>query len=418
MIIQNPEAERAILGCMVIDNSLIRRIQPNFKPEYFYNPTNQKLYCQILKLYEEKKAVDMPMLFDFDIDYVAAICNSIATTQNIKHYVNIVRNLGIRRELMRASDKVKEIAMSEEMEDIELVKSEALATINNVQLPDSRKANTKAIDVVTASLSNLEKRYKDGDNVYRNWGIKWLQDKTGGVKPEYTILAARPSIGKTAFALQLAKQVALQGGKVAIFSLEMSSEACINRMICNHGNINKDYFDKPGMLNVDAWMQIGRVAPTIGMLPITIYDDVFYVEDMILKCEELQANEGLDFVVVDYIQLMETTKKTVNANERVSHISRSLKKLQQRNKIHLLALSQFNRESENQSVPALKNLRDSGSLEQDGNNVWFLHVDAKDMEGNNGAIDTQLIIAKQREGERNIKKTLRFYGKTQKFYEN
>jgi replicative DNA helicase len=418
MITYNPEAEKAILGCMIIDNVLIRKIQANFKPEYFYTPMNQSLYLEILKLYEKHGTVDIPMLFEFDIEYVSEICKAIATTQNARQYVNIVRNLGIRRELFKAAEKVRDIAMSEDIDDIQIIKSEALATINNVQLLENRRLNTKAIDIVTNSMSNLEKRYKQGANTYRSWKLNWLQDKTGGVKPEYTILAARPSVGKTAFALQIAKEIALQGGKVAIFSLEMPSEACINRIICNHGNINKDYFDKPGILDEKGWDLIGRTSPVVAMLPLTIYDDIFYIEEVILKCEELKASEGLDFVVIDYIQLMETTKKTANANERISHISRNIKKMQQRNKIHVLALSQFNRESETQTVPTLRNLRDSGSLEQDGNNVWFLHVDPKDIEGKDGVVETQLIIAKQREGERNIKKKLKFYAKTQKFYEN
>jgi len=420
MIIYNQEAEKAILGCMILDNSLIRRIQPNFKPEYFYNTTNQNLYCHIIRMYEEKKAVDIPILFDasvVDIAYITEICNSIATTLNIKHYINIVRNLGIRRELIKASEKIKEIVLNDDIEEIDVVKSESLAVINGVQLPDNQKVHTKAFDVVLSSLNALEKRYKQGYNAYRSWGLDWLQIKTGGVKTEYTILAARPSVGKTALALQLAKTIAIQGGKVAIFSLEMSSEDCINRMICNEGNVNKDYFDKPGTLDEEGWIKINKTAANISSLPITIYDDIFYIEQIVLKCEELKSENQLDFVLIDYIQLLETSKKTANPNERVAHISRLIKKMQQRNKIHVLALSQFNRESENQSEPTLKNLRDSGSLEQDASNVWFLHVPAK-AEQKEEIVETQLIIAKQREGERNIKRTLKFYGKTQKFYES
>lgn len=418
MLIHNTEAEKAILGCMIIDNNLIKKVQANFKPEYFYTTMNQSMYLEILRLYEQHRAVDMPMLFEFNIDYVSEICKAIATTQNVRQYVSIVRNLGIRRELIKASEKVRDIAMDDEIDDIDIIKSEALAVVNNVQLPEVRKTNIDAIDIVTNSITNLEKLYKNGSNVYYNWGLPWLQDKTGGVKPEYTILAARPSVGKTAFALQLGKAVALQGKKVAIFSLEMPSESCTNRMICNQGGIDKDFFDKPTTLNDKAWEMIGRTAPIIAMLPLTIYDDVFYIEELVLKCEELKASKGLDFVIIDYIQLLETRQKTNSTNDRVSHISRCIKKLQQRNKLHLLVLSQFNRESETQQIPTLRNLRDSGSLEQDASNVWFLHVDPANMEAKDGYVETQFIIAKQREGERNIKRKLKFYGKTQKFYDN
>lgn len=419
MKLWNYESEKYILGSMICDNKLIRKIQEALKVEYFYNPEHLHLYESILKIYEKNKAVDIAMLNEFDFAFIAEIAETIITTSNIRQHIKIVRELAIRRDIIKSTEKIRNIAITEDME-IETVKSESLSILNGISIPEKKRSQTKMLDIATSFLNNLENRYKQGVNPNKSWGLQWLDDKTGGIKPEFTILAARPSVGKTALALQLGKCVAEQGAKVAIFSLEMSRDMLTGRMIANHGRIDKTLFDKTHLLKDEHWQAIGRVSSQIAMLPITMFDDVMYIEEIVLKCEEMKADEGLDLVIIDYIQLVETHKKTTNANERVSHISRALKKLQQSNNIHLLALSQFNRETEKQTLPTLSNLRDSGSLEQDANNVWFLHVDSKDSENAQKVeyIETQLIIAKQREGERNIKKKLKFYGKTQRFYEN
>ena len=175
---------------------------------------------------------------------------------------------------------------------------------------------------------------------------------------------------------------------------------------------------KPSTLNDKTWIEIGQTAAIIAELPIRIYDNVFFIEEIVLKSQELVASEGLDLIIIDYVQLVETHKKTSNQNEKVSHISREIKKLQQTNGIHILVLSQFSRQAENKKEPTLSDLRDSGSLEQDATNVWFLHVDNDFQYQEGAAVETQLIIAKQKDGARNIKRKLKFYGNTQRFYDN
>ena len=187
--------------------------------------------------------------------------------------------------------------------------------------------------------------------------MRWLDEKTGGVKPGFTILAARPSVGKTAFALQMALSVAKQGQKIAIFSLEMPPEQLMHRMFCNWVGIDKNILDKPWTMSENNWGAVGKASCELSDLDINIFSQYFSVEEILLKVEELKAENGLDLVIIDYIQLMETTKNFKDANSRVSYISRLLKKYQQRNELQLMALSQFNRETERQKMPTLANLK-------------------------------------------------------------
>jgi replicative DNA helicase len=362
--------------------------------------------------------IDIATLNEFNIQYIADLFNSVMTTANINHYIKILTDLAIRREIIKASENIKNIAINEDIEEIETVKSEALAIINKVSLPESKKPKRKMWEIVYDTLTKLEKAYSNQGESYYKWNLNWLQDKTGGVKPGYTILAARPSVGKTSLAMQLGRGVASQGAKVAIFSLETMEDVLTSIMICNKGNIDNKYIKNPILLNEKTWIEIGKTSTEISELPIQIYDNVFFIEEIVLKSLELITSEGLDLIIIDYVQLVETHKKTSNQNEKVSHISREIKKLQQTNGIHVLVLSQFSRQAENKKEPTLSDLRDSGSLEQDATNVWFLHVDHDFTYQEGSSVETQLIIAKQKDGARNIKKKLKFFGNTQRFYDN
>jgi replicative DNA helicase len=416
----NFEAEKAIIGSLIIDNGLIKKTQALLKSEYFHNTELRRLYDEIIKLFDLHGVVDIATLNNFEISFIVDICDSIVTTTNINHYIKIVSDLAVRREIYKSSDQIKEICLNENIEDILTIKGEALSVLNGINLPESKKSKRTMMHSVSDALTKLENMYLGGESAYYKWGLDWIQDKTGGMKSAYTILAARPSAGKTSLALQLGVSIAKQGAKVAIFSLETAEDTLVNTIICNNGNIDNKYMRKPSLLESkpDIWVKIVQTASNIAELPIIIYDNIFNVEELLLKCQELISTQGLDLVILDYIQLMETNKKTMNQNERVSYISRQLKKLQQSNGLHMLVLSQFSRESEKKKEPSLSDLRDSGSLEQDANNVWFLHVDSdfQYMEGH--PIEVYLMIAKQKDGVRNIKKKLKFYGNSQKFYEN
>lgn len=414
----NAEIERSVLGCLIIDNTLIENARVQIKPSYFNVPIHRKLYEEILECNVTKKFADITVLKTLDLESLISIVDFVPSASSYEHYKNELIDLAVKRELISACDNLKKRIMSDG-ETSDVLKCEALNSFNEIKTQVSYRENTSISQFALSSLEHLENRHNGIVEKNRNWGIKWLDAKTGGIRPGLTYLAARPSVGKTALALQIGKNVAKQGGKVALFSLEMDAKSITNRLICNEGNINKNYFDRDIAITEETWVGLSRTAANISTLQFDIFDKCFTIEEILLNAEELRARKGLDFLIIDYIQLCETIQKYNSPNERISYISRQLKKYQQRTGIHVLALSQFNRETELKKFPTLANLRDSGALEQDANNVLFLHDENPELDAKERIESKELVlvIAKQREGERNIFGKINFYGAVQRFYD-
>ena len=397
---------------MLLDNSLLQFSE--ITSDHFTNRIYKALFHEMQECYSTKGFADITILKSTDVMTITDIMNFVPSVKSFQHHKNYLVDLGVKRDLLKTLQDIQKIA-NENNVDAEALKSEALIRLNDVKLSMQTQKDTRISESVLRTLQALEDKSNQSST---KWGIKWLDEKTGGVSPGLTYLAARPSVGKTALALQIGKYVAKQGKKVAIFSLEMDETALTQRMIANAGNINKNKFKADAVLNEQDWTKISFTSGELYKLPIHIFDDKNYIEEIILHAEELRAKEGLDFLIIDYVQLVETRHKTNNTNERISYISRQIKKYQQQTKIHVLALSQFNRETEAKKFPTLANLRDSGSLEQDANNVFFLHEESQDFDQTEKEHkDLLLIIAKQREGDRNIYCNLKFFGGTQRFYE-
>lgn len=413
----NLEAEKALLGCLIVDNTLIKQAQIALKVEDFHKPLNQNLYSEILMAYAKHETIDITVLKSCSLEELVDVVNFVPTTANFNMYLNEIVETSFKRQLFKAVETAKNKIQTLD-DGIETVKAEVLSIINSVSVPSNDKSSSKLVDIVLDTLNDLEEQYKSGEAIYKKWGFTWLDEKSGGVKPGFTILAARPSVGKTAFALQLGLNVAKQKSKVAIFSLEMPAAQLVHRLFCNNGTISKEYLDKPWLMDDERWRNLAKTSIELSGLDINIFDKYFGIEEILLKIEELNSEQGLDLVIIDYIQLMESSKNFKDSNARVEYISRLLKKYQQKNSLHVIALSQLNRETEKQKFPTLANLRDCGALEQDADNVWFLHPENVEFEESKPEqIDISLILAKQRGAERNIMKKIKFYGKTQKFYE-
>jgi len=414
----NLEAERALLGCLILENKLIQETSLKVKEDDFYNEEYQKLYKEILCKYLKHEKVDITNLSTLNINELVFVLESVVTTSNINMYANVVVELAVKRNFIRNFDAIKTEIIKDETLDIFHIQSKALEIINNMKMLENNDCENFS-EILCATLDNLEQQFRKGNKIYKSWGYKWLDEKTGGIKPAFTILAARPSVGKSALSLQLALNAAKQGLKVAFFSLEMPNEQNMHRILASSLPLSKDYFDKPWTLTDEAWKLIAKNIGIISNYQIKIYDKSFSADEIIFKCIQQKANEGLDFVVIDYLQLVESPKNFKSTNDKISYISRNFKKFQQQNGIHLLALSQLNRETEKQDMPGLYNLRDSGSLEQDADNVWLLHpVKKEDEKTLSESVELYLILAKQRGAERNIMKKFKFYGNTQRFYEN
>lgn len=415
-MIYNFEVERAYLGCLLIENKLI--VTGKLPTDAFYLGAHKTLYEEICNTYEKQGAADINLLKSVKFEELVELMNGVMTVSNFCIYQKQLMEMKVKRDIVEVADRVKSQVHSFDG-TIEELKGNMLGAINDIEVLDNEKECVSMLDICAESLNILEDRHNNNKTLFK-WGIQWLDEKTGGVKSTLTYLAARPSVGKTALALQISKYVAKQGGKVAVFSLEMDKVSVVNRMVCNAGNINKDCFDKVVKLTDQEWVQINTTMANISSLPIYVYDKYFRIEEILLKAEEQRIKDGLDLLVLDYIQLTETSDNFRSPNERISHISRQLKKYQQKTGVSVLALSQFSRGADTNEYPALSHLRDSGSLEQDGRNIWFLHCEKDDPTEQTeiGGKEVKLIIAKQSEGERNIYKKLKFYGKTQRFYEN
>ena len=414
---KNVEAEKAVLGCLLTDNNKINTISQSISVDDFYVELHRNIFRNIIDVYNKRGTVDIITLQGFDIEYLAGI-TSIGTAEGIIHYAEIVKEFSIRRQLIKKSDELKLLA-SRDYENISTMKADALNIINSIAIPESKRS-FRIGEIMMDVMTELEKRYNEKDNSYMKWGFKWLDEATGGIKPGLKYLAARPSVGKTTFAMNVAMNVVRQGKSVAIFSLETERIQLAEKLLSSHGKINSSSLQNTWTMSETDWGKVGSFADQVSKLKLSIFDNIYSVEAIKLKCSELKAADGLDFVVIDYVQLCETSKKYSNSNERVSYISRQLKLLQMELDIPFLVLSQLNRASEKDEYPKLEHLRDSGSLEQDADDVLFLH----DENSNNppGVNDVnapsliKLIIAKQRTGNRNVSTVLEFYKKAQIFY--
>jgi replicative DNA helicase len=300
--------------------------------------------------------------------------------------------------------------------EIAQIKAKAMGEISGVIIPENEK-DSGICEILQETVSDLKKRKENKHSTYPKWGFSFLDKFMGGIKPAITILAARPGIGKTTFATNILCNVAEQGKRVALFSLEMPKQQISEKILCSYGQLNKDKIDNPWAIDEKNFNNIVTVADGLSKLPMRLFDDKFYLEDIRLKCQELKSKEGLDLVVIDYVQLMETHKKCNNTVDRLSHITRDLKKLQMELNTPLIVLSQLNREIGPTDEPELHHLRDSGSIEQDADNVLFLWLEKESESFGSTTAIINLKIDKQRNGKKG-KSKLKFYGTAQRFYDD
>lgn len=421
---QSIEAEESVLGSMLLDKSAITEAVQILKPEDFFHPQYQQIYELIIDLYNNNKPVDIVTVSNkgIDIEMLVFLANNITTTANIKHHAGILKGKSIRRKFIKSAQEVIEMAYDGEFDNIVDFKNEVMAKVD-IDVKDSSKKDPSIMEISNRFLSNLEKRYKDTNIHKMTYGFDWLDRKTGGAyKGEMTVVGARPSIGKTALSLQVGKNLAVKGNSVAIFNLEMTDESLVSRMLTSTVNINSQKLRNPKLLNDNDWIIISDGYSDLTDLQINIYDDIYRIEEIRAKCRELKIKNKLDFVIIDYLGLCETIKKFASTNDRVSYISRQTKLMAKELNVPVWILAQLNRSNEHDNRrPKLIDLRDSGAIEQDADNVFFLHDE------NYGKYTDQeppektpieLIIAKQRNGDRDVSHDIYFYKKTQRFYDN
>ena len=419
---QNIEAEQAVLGAMLIDKEAIAKATEVLSADDFYREAHRVVFSAMLELYNKNEAVDMVTVTEIlkrdnkledigGIAYITSLANVVLTAANVKYHAEIVAEKSVLRQLVRVSTEIA--AMGYEANDdvgtlLDTAESRILEISNRKKKADFTPINDILMDSVQSIESLLQNK---GGLTGIPAGFADLDKLTSGLHPsDFIILAARPSMGKTALALNIVQNVALRAHKViggeprsvAFFSLEMSKEQLVNRMLCAEAGIDSQRL-RVGEMHDEDWTHLWDACDTMSRAKIYIDDTAgITAMEMRSRARRLKAEHGLDLIVVDYLQLMQGSGKRNNSGDRqqeVSEISRSLKALARELDVPVLALSQLSRSVESRQVkrPMLSDLRESGSLEQDADIVAFLYrEDYYNPETENK--HTELIIAKHRNG--------------------
>jgi replicative DNA helicase len=416
------EAERAILGAIVLDNALISQAIELLKPEDFYVPSHRRIFLAMIGLFERGGEIN-PILIGEElkkenaletvggISFITNLTYGLPHSTNIIHYAKVVRGKSLLRRLIKTANKITNEALEEE-DEAEIILDHAEHAIFELADERIRQGFTHVEPVARALLDKIQEM--EGRQVVLTGlttGFVELDEKTSGLqRSDLIIVAARPSMGKTSFALMLAENAAIEtGAVVGIFSLEMSKESLVMRMLCSQGNIDAQRF-RNGFLSRAEWAQIAKSLGTLADTKIFLDDTPgISVLEMRAKARRLAVEQKrLDLIIVDYLQLMSgSSKRAESRQQEVSQISRELKALAKELNVPLVALSQLSRAPEARADhrPQLSDLRESGALEQDADLVAFLYREEtyKTPEERQAMPEdrkniAELILAKQRNG--------------------
>jgi replicative DNA helicase len=413
---QNIEAEMSVLGSLMLDKDAIIKIADLVHPDDFYKDANRIVFETMLELYEDREPIDALSLSNKleekkqlekigGASYLTEFVNAVPTASNVVHYAKVVQKKSLLRKLITAASDIVELGY-EEAEDVEKVLDEAEQKLFQVS-QKYVKADFVPIKTYLESAFNRIDELHKGDKELRGVpsGFADLDNILAGFqKSDLVILAARPSIGKTALALDIARNVAVKKKiPVGIFSLEMSSDQLVDRMLSAEGRVDA-WRIRTGQLKSsegeDDFAKIGEAMGVLSEAPIFIDDSArANVMEMRTMARRLQAEHNLGLIIIDYLQLMEG-RSNENRVQEVSEISRSLKGLARELNIPVIALSQLNRSVESRSpqVPKLSDLRESGSIEQDADVVMFLYREDREKPDTPNKNVIQVIVSKHRNG--------------------
>lgn len=415
---QNVEVEQSVLGALLIDKEAITKVADLLTAKDFYQPSHEKIFAAIIDLYDKTRPIDILTVETHlresndlkDIGgagYLAELANKVPSSSHIEDYAKIVKEKKILRDLIRASAEITEGVFDSSREVDELL-DDIEQKILRVSQNSVQKAFVHLKDDLAIAFERIEKLHR-GENALRGvtTGFQELDNLLSGFqKSDLIILGARPSLGKTSLALDFARNAALKGGaKVGIFSLEMSREQVVDRLISADSQVPL-WKIRTGRITDDFEFEaiqhsLGRLAAPYIFIDDTPSPNIMQMRSM---ARRLQADRGLDMLVVDYLQLITPRTKSDNVVHQVSEVSRGLKALARELNIPVLALSQLSRgiESRDHRIPRLSDLRESGSIEQDADVVLFIYRKDKDKDLEEAPADeqgvAQIIIAKHRNG--------------------
>ena len=408
------DAEQAVLGSMLTDKDAVAEAIETLKEEDFYRDDNKAIFEAVLNLYSKSEPVDIITLKDelesmgkFEqvggFEYLANLPDKVPTTANVQKYIKIVEEKSLLRNLIKTANEIIDLGYSS-TEDVEDIMDNAERKIFDIMQRKSQKGYTPIKDVLVESFTKLEELYNRKQHITGvPTGFVELDYKTAGLHgSELILVAARPAMGKTAFALNIAANAALRGNvPVAIFSLEMSKDQLVNRILCGEAMVDSNKV-RTGKLEEDDWVKLAGAIGPLSEAEIYIDDTPgISIMEIRTKCRKLKMEKNIGLVVIDYLQLVQGSNKRSGSREQeISEISRSLKILAKEINVPVIALSQLSRAVEQRPDhrPMLSDLRESGAIEQDADIVMFLYRDDYYNKESEKKDIAEVIIAKQRGG--------------------
>lgn len=414
---QSIEAERSVLGAILLDKDAIIKIIEILIPEDFYEERHSIIYQAMLDLFEKREPIDIVTLSENleaksiikqigGSTYLAEIVNETPSAANVVYYAGICRDKAVLRRLIQAAGTITELGFDEEAELADTL-DKAEQSLFSISQKFLKNKFISLREILPEAFDRIDKIHKDKDTGALRGvpsGFKDLDNKTAGFqKSDLIILAARPSMGKTSFALNLAENAAIEEKiPVGIFSLEMSKEQLIERLLSSQAGVDS-WKLRTGNLNDDDFPKIGYAMGVLSEAPIFIDDSAGgNIMEIRAKARRLQMEHGLGLIIIDYLQLMEGRSKNNDGNrvQEISEISRSLKGLARELNVPIIALSQLSRavEHRDNKRPLLSDLRESGSIEQDADVVLFLYREEYYNPDTDKKGITEVLIRKHRNG--------------------
>lgn len=411
---QNLEAEMAVLGSMILDDNAIGLAVESLNRDNFYKDSHKKIFESILNLYNSNKAVDLITLTDelkraafFDeiggVSYLTELVNTVSSAANINHYVTIVKDKYILRSLINSSTQI--ISLCHENEDnVSGLVDTAEKLIFDISDKSPRSSYIHFKEIVKNTIETIDKLYQKKTHVTGiPTGYVDFDRDTAGLQPsDFIVVAGRPSMGKSAFALGMAEYAGvIQKIPTAMFSLEMSKEQLVQRILCSHARVNAHNV-RTGFLAPSDWPRLTAAAGKLSEAPIYIDDTpAISVMELRAKARRMKANYDIKLIILDYLQLMRGSGNSIESRQQeISDISRSLKALARELNVPVIGISQLSRavESREGHRPQLSDLRESGAIEQDADVVVLMLREEyyKPTPENEGI--AEIIIAKQRNG--------------------
>ena len=407
------EAEQAILGCMLTDRDSVLSAMEVLKVDDFYREDNKAIYDAMLSLYSRAEPIDIITVKSelvqngkFDqvggLEYLAMLPEKVPTTTNVEKYINIVEEKSTLRNLIKTANDII-AAGYDQTEEVENIVNIAEKKIFDILQDKNSKGSTSIKEILVGTFAELEKLYNQKGIVTGvETGFSGLDAITAGLHgSDLIILAARPAMGKSALAINIATHAALNNVPVVIFNLEMSKEQVVNRILCSEAMVDSNKI-RTGKIDDNEWIKLANTSGRLADAPIYVDDTPgISIMEIRARCRKLKLEKNIGMVVIDYLQLVQgSAKKNSSREQEISEISRSLKILAKELDVPVIALSQLSRgaEKRDDKRPMLADLRESGAIEQDADIVMFIYRDDyynQDSEKKNIA---ELILAKHRAG--------------------